>query len=156
MKVIGWRPIAELVGIASIVASLIFVGLQLKQSQEVATAAQYQNRADQTMNFHLAMIEAGEVQIRFRNWVSEEIPASGINTYAWAWIGFDNHHYQYTAGFMDDDTWQAQLRGLEDLYGNCAMRFIWDWRKEGLRSEFVTLVESIQDPCADIAKVPSD
>jgi hypothetical protein len=33
---ISWRNIAELVGIAAIVASLIFVGLELRQSQQIA------------------------------------------------------------------------------------------------------------------------
>ena len=31
-----WKSIAEFVGIVAIVASLIFVGLQLRQEQEVA------------------------------------------------------------------------------------------------------------------------
>ena len=37
-KVTGpsWKEIAELVGIASLVASLVFVGLQLKQAQDIA------------------------------------------------------------------------------------------------------------------------
>jgi hypothetical protein len=36
MKSSNWKGIAELVGIAAIVASLIFVALQLKQSQDIA------------------------------------------------------------------------------------------------------------------------
>ncbi len=149
MKVINWRPIAELVGITSLVASLIFVGLQLKQSHDVATAAHYQNRADQTMNLHLALIEAGQVQARFRKWVSDDLPASEINIYGWLWIGMDNHHYQYQLGFMDENTWQAQLRTLESIYANCAMRFVWDWRKAGLRSDFVQIVDSLEDHCEE-------
>ena len=38
MKSIDWKDIAEFVGISAIVASLVFVGLQLKQSQEIAIA----------------------------------------------------------------------------------------------------------------------
>jgi len=36
MKSIHWKDIAELVGIAAIVASLIFVGLQMRQAQDIA------------------------------------------------------------------------------------------------------------------------
>jgi len=36
MKPVNWRALAEVVGIAAIVASLIFVGLQLRQSQDIA------------------------------------------------------------------------------------------------------------------------
>jgi len=36
MQTTSWKDIAELVGIAAIVASLLFVGLQMKQSQDIA------------------------------------------------------------------------------------------------------------------------
>jgi len=38
MKNTSWKDIAELIGIAAIVASLIFVGLQMRQDQEIAIA----------------------------------------------------------------------------------------------------------------------
>ncbi len=38
MKYTSWKDIAELIGIAAIVASLIFVGLQMRQDQEIAIA----------------------------------------------------------------------------------------------------------------------
>lgn len=39
MKNFSWKTFAELVGIAAIVASLIFVGFQMKQSQDIALSA---------------------------------------------------------------------------------------------------------------------
>ena len=38
MRSTDWKDVAELVGIASIVASLVFVGVQLQQDQEIAEA----------------------------------------------------------------------------------------------------------------------
>ena len=38
MKRTNWKDILELIGIAAIVASLLFVGLQMKQDQEIAQA----------------------------------------------------------------------------------------------------------------------
>jgi hypothetical protein len=46
VKNTSWKDIAELIGIAAIVASLVFVGLQMKQSQDIALSAAYQARAD--------------------------------------------------------------------------------------------------------------
>ena len=46
MKALDWRSIAELIGIAALVASLLFVGLQLQQDREIASAqlfADYDN-----------------------------------------------------------------------------------------------------------------
>ena len=39
------RDWLEIVGVFSIVASLVFVGFQIKQTQDIAIAAQYQERA---------------------------------------------------------------------------------------------------------------
>ena len=45
MKKEELKAAAELIGIAAIVASLVFVGLQMKQSQDIAIAEQYQARS---------------------------------------------------------------------------------------------------------------
>ncbi len=46
MKTTNWKDIAELIGISAIVASLVFVGLQMKQSQEIAIAETYQQEIE--------------------------------------------------------------------------------------------------------------
>ena len=51
MKPIDWRTSAELVGLAAIVVSLIFVGFELRQSQKIALAAQYQARTESGREF---------------------------------------------------------------------------------------------------------
>ena len=38
MKINAWKDIAEIVGITALVASLIFVGLQIRQEQAIAIA----------------------------------------------------------------------------------------------------------------------
>ena len=45
MNSTNWKDIVELVGISAIVASLVFVGLELRQSHQIAIAAEYQERA---------------------------------------------------------------------------------------------------------------
>jgi len=43
LKALDWKNIAELIGIAALVASLLFVGLQLQQDREIATAQLFAN-----------------------------------------------------------------------------------------------------------------
>ena len=114
------RFVAELVGLVAIVASLIFVGLQLKQSQDIALATQYQARAEATHSLTLAHLEAGYVPRApsLRAGLSDEVSAADINTYLWLWIQMDNHYYQYEAGFLSEETWQAQLRNTQGIYAD--------------------------------------
>ena len=46
MKKSNWKDFVELIGIAAIFGSLVFVGLELRQSQQIAIAGQYQQRAE--------------------------------------------------------------------------------------------------------------
>ena len=149
MKSTNWKDNAELIGIAAIVASLIFVGLQMKQSHDIALAAQYQARAETVMDLHQTYIEVGRVPRvpALRNGLSETMTAADINEELWLWIAMDNHYFQYQSGFLDEDFWQRKLRGIKGRYADCDLRFIWDWRKNGLRSEFVKMVESLDSSC---------
>ena len=62
----------------------------------------------------------------------------------------DNHFYQYKSGFLDEDAWQGKFRSIKEMYSLCKMRFVFEWRKKGLRSQFVEMVESLDDPCAEV------
>ena len=44
MKKANWKDVAELIGITAIVASLIFVGMQMRQAQRIAEADSYQQQ----------------------------------------------------------------------------------------------------------------
>ena len=49
----------QLFGILGIVGSLIFVGLEMRQSQRIAIAGQQQGRAEIASNFMSAFLENG-------------------------------------------------------------------------------------------------
>ena len=58
----NWKDIAELIGIAAIVFSLIFVGLQMKEEQEIARATLYQMRSDSAREIGMMAVENHEVR----------------------------------------------------------------------------------------------
>jgi len=125
------KDIAELIGLVAIVASLIFVGLQLKQSQEIALATQYQARAETTMNLSLVHLEAGYTPRipSLRAGVSDEVSSEDINTYLWLWIAMDNHYYQYQAGFLSEEAWQAQQRNTKGIFADCPICSAFDFMR---------------------------
>jgi hypothetical protein len=54
----NWKDGAELIGVLAIVLSLIFVGFQIKQSHEIALAAQYQARLDTQVGVLTAYVQS--------------------------------------------------------------------------------------------------
>ena len=52
----------QVIGIFALVASLIFVGLEMRQSQRIALSAAYQARADSSMVLRMAALESERLQ----------------------------------------------------------------------------------------------
>jgi len=120
LKGTNWKDNAELVGVAAIVASLIFVGLQLKQSQDIAIAAQYHERAALAVENFNALLEAGDLRIWGRISRLEVSPDRSVEEagrYYLMGITYltmaDNHHFQFQSGFMDEESWQTQRKLLK-------------------------------------------
>ena len=88
MQFSKWKDIAELVGLVAIVASLVFVGLQLKQGQEIALATQYQARAEASQALYLSHLEADYVAPipALRRGAENGVTAGDISTMLWLWI----------------------------------------------------------------------
>jgi len=165
MKPTDWKDIAELIGIAAIVGSLIFVGLQMKQSQEIAIANQYQARADAALEFYLARMQTEEaLQLlamsiresvesgRFGDAVRHALENEGPKLVAVRSMRyranitmFDNYHFQYEQGFLTEDAWLGfRVRLKTELANDIRAEFY-----EGMRGHFRS---SFQAECDQIIK----
>jgi hypothetical protein len=162
MKMSDWKDTAELIGIAAIVASLIFVGLQMKQSQDIAIADQYQERANTAIDYYLAHMAEPAVSDRGRRMIDggyyDDYPAD-VQEYvseltpeamALAYLRFrtsmnlqDNNYFQYESGFMTEEAWQAQLSRFQKLFSNRLFAETYKMEKEEYRKSFQELCDEI-------------
>jgi hypothetical protein len=135
----NWKDGAEVIGVLAIVFSLIFVGFQIKQSQEIAIAAQYQARLDTWVAVLAAYIQS-DVALRVRGTRVRGLPLpDGVDQVKWKkWhdetpveeIGFhslnatiylramDNNYFQYQSGFLNEEAWLASRIGLVRIFSN--------------------------------------
>ena len=140
----------QVVGIFALIASLLFVGLQLKQTQEIALADQYRARAEAAQNMFLAIQESGISMASLGKPMSEKTPAevtASINVSYWSWTQYDNHYFQYSSGFLDDESWEGIRRRIQRQYDLCDRRSVWESMKPYIRPSFVSYVESLEDKC---------
>ncbi len=151
-----WRDIAELIGIGAIVASLILVGLQLQQSQEIAVGAQYQERAHAQIENYLSQIQSdqalidrgqrlinaassGSYPIVIKNLIETKGPESVAVTYLLyrsKMAMMDNCHFQYESGFMTEDTWLAMRHRLQNLLSDDVFAAMYRSESWHFRSSF--------------------
>ena len=142
----------QVIGIFALVASLIFVGLQMKQTQDIALAGQYQARAESTMDFYLMNLETSQGQM----WVfppsDDEITQAHVGYYYmmanYFWMKYDNHHFQYTSGFLDEETWEGLEVRIKGLWESCDSRWIYEENhRKAFRKSFNSYLDSLDDPC---------
>lgn len=165
MKPIIWQRSAELVGLVAIVASLIFVGLEMRQSQKIALAAQYQARTESGRQYFYQSLAsdyrmedlateiaswewpAGFLSADERQWLDEHPSSVAAEAAYWAVInlyGFDNYYFQYQSGFLSEEGWLALQSRLRDvLRDNPFARYLIVVTGQDFRESFVILAKSL-------------
>ena len=155
MKKISLDSWVQLIGMLSVVAGLVFVGLEMQQSQKIALAGQQANRVQLFSSMMDANNEQGIDQQKLQMILSGQIPMT--EDYAWVvmnglhrmWWIYENDFLQNELGLMDENIWQAKRNAMEANYNFCEGRPVFDIRKNTLDSRLVELVESFPDECAD-------
>jgi len=116
-KVQDWL---QVVGLFGVIASLIFVGLEMRQAQKIAMSQANQARADATANLLLAAAEnptflsgtAKLVQGQAADMTPEELAARRLVTAA-SLFHYENLYLQYREGFVTDERWNGSRENLK-------------------------------------------
>ena len=145
----------QIIGVIGLIASLIFVGLELKQSHKIALAEQQQQRMDTFIDIINNLTSNG-----YAHQVSDTTEAMMSkreiiyhNLWHQLWHIYEADFLRYRLGLMDENIWNSKLSIMSRGYSpndisRCQdMRRVWDVRKGQLDSEFVKLIESFPDTC---------
>ena len=118
----------QLIGMLSVLAGLVFVGLEMRQSQQIALAAQQQERASLVTEI-IGTFSETNPPISFLDFLNENLDVSNQNNRAVAetyiyrmWMVYENDYLQYELGLMDEDIWLAKLAAMRNVYGRCQYR----------------------------------
>jgi len=160
------RDWLEIVGIAAVVASLVFVGLQLKQSQDIAIAAQYQARHDSMVDLLTAGLQSDPLLAVWGGGVlANALADPGLSEETRSWLqeqpieeiaarhilavttlkNYDNIYFQYQNGFMSEEMWQAMLAQLRQQLNdpNVWVRGAYEYNPEVWRESFQQVMDEL-------------
>ena len=155
MKKVGLDTWIQLLGMLSVLAGLVFVGLEMQQSQNIALAAQQQSRMEV---FVEAMNTFSETGVSYQAYLEQqgrnpETETQTTNFTHQLWWIHENDFLQYRLGLIDESIWEAKLRAIEILYNSlneesCILaKRIWETRRVMLDVNLVELVESLPNDC---------
>ncbi len=113
----------QVVGIFAVVLSLMFVGYQLKQSQDIAVAGQNQERQSVVNDYYASLIQIDEVVdyygARHREHLDSDVDTESRRSDRMIGLSYirsrmrlsiyDNNYFQYQSGFMTAEYWEPYL-----------------------------------------------
>ncbi len=102
----------------SIAASLIFVGVQLRQDKLIAQAEQFQGRIEITSDNYRTFLEGHDVlaiRVKARSGVELTAVEKEVSEtfLALVHLAYQNLHFQYRLGLLDEDWWVASRENLK-------------------------------------------
>ena len=145
----------QTIGAIGIIASLIFVGIELRQTQKIALNSQNQSRTETLIRATEFMYENG---LSANDMISGNIGEKDrdlLATYKhMAWWIYNNDFTQYKSGLMQKDLFEAKRDGPMTLningnnYLTCTIsKEVWSVRKYNFQPEFTQLIDSLSIPC---------
>ncbi len=146
------NALIQLLGMIGVIGSLIFVGLEMRQSQRIALVNQMQQRsysASATIN---SSTEANldwyshQFKVEYDDEFSTEDKAVR-NILNVNWFIYEADYFQYTQGLMTEEVWQAKLRGMATNLKRCDNQEIYQKRVELVEEGFKKILESIPFQC---------
>ena len=141
----------QVIGIFAVVASLIFVGLEMRQAQVISMSQTYQSRTAAAAEWNSAFAANPAALSAFRK--ASEGNEEGITTQEYdalrrtingVYYLYDNAHYQYQAGFVSIEFWEMTRASLRTMMEIPAVReMLLETSARGGRPEFRDLVQEI-------------
>jgi len=157
------KQLIELVGIVGVIASLIFVGMQLILDRRVATGNQYQARTEMIIGLRQSRFEnegyvrdrAARLDLVKPAWWTDEFEEMrqnfGMDNEAVVRLDiscnsqgfiFDNLYFQYRQGLLDRNRWQEIRESIKPFLTNvCRTFFINGWQ---YNSEMRSLIDELR------------
>ena len=115
-----FRDWMEIVAIFSVVASLIFVGIEMRQSHEISLSQAYQSRVATVVEWNSTFAANPAALSAYRKSAEgavDEITAEEHEALVSTLLGlfhlFDNAHFQYEKGFVSEEFWAMTRENLK-------------------------------------------
>lgn len=149
---ISFTGLTNFLGVVGVIGSLIFVGLELRQTQKIAIAAQVQARAEQLTERNLVWLQGQwELGYRIRTLPHNELTPAEVWAKEvesnWGKTMQQTNYYAYSEGLLDDDQWKAVSNRILQGWNDCEMRYTYDF--DYLEDAYVEYLRALPDECAE-------
>ncbi len=143
--------IAEIIGSIAVIASLIYVALQVRQNTAATQAATGQAYVD-SMNEYVGLINASsnlaDILHRGANGISNIKGGEIIQFGAFldqCFITFEAFYFQWKAGVLDSRLWSIYRHSIADLLVQPGQQQWWETRRHWYDKEFQEYINEVME-----------
>ena len=146
MTMQDWGALGELVGGFAIIVSLLYVGLQIRQSTQASRAATSLSFSSQYTELSLQIIRADFQDIWWRGlgglqYLHGKETAAFMAFLSAIILMWESFFLQKKDEIFESRIFDSRLVQLLDLFGNEGVREYWAIRKHGFTADFVAFLD---------------
>ena len=138
----------QILGFAGLIASLVFVGLELRQSREIAIADVYQQRAAMLIDVHSITLTSELLYDVYNKANSGEplnsgdqiLMATGLTPIFTYW---ENNHFQYEMGLLSEEQWLSSRNAMSAVLQRPDVQLWWQTERSEMRKTFADIVDEL-------------
>ena len=152
-KVNDWL---QVIGMFGVIASLIFVGLEMRQAQRIAISEAYQTRTEiERANImdSVSLPEFRSAQVKLNANAIDDLTPEELVLLQWSMASavtlWENDHFQYVNGYLSDEHWAKTYANIRCDLGHPLMAQLvetWAWRESFLKVIAEAKAENLTDP----------
>jgi len=152
VNIVTMNQYTQFLGTLGVIASLIFVGLELRQNQQIAIAGQVQERFNTQAQMLLSPLQDNRDMLRImtvglnktENQMTEDERLAYMQLNRWRVASTVNIFTQYQMGMLPDGTFEQVFLSITRMYENCLLRPIINLYATPGYQEFLT---TLDNPC---------
>jgi hypothetical protein len=144
--------LAQVVGVLAVMASLVFVGMEVRQNSAITRAQVHQQLSDtftsylETLASHAGIVAAGTDSKAGLSRMTDDELLQFSFLMAGLFKIWENAFYQYKSGFLDERAWRSNVTWMLAWFHLPGVQTWWSVRKDLFSLEFQALVESSPPP----------
>jgi len=141
-----WLQLGAAIGV---IVSLIFVGLEIRQSREIAMADIYQQRAAMVIDVQLGTMPWDAIRTAINKNINNEPLTERdellIGLYQVPWFSYwENNFYQYQNGLLPEEQWLSSRNAMLNRFTrNSQFRDWWTENRDEWRESFAVEVDQV-------------
>ena len=138
----------QVIGLFGVIASLVFVGLQMKQDRDIAIADIYQQRAALVIQVQTSMMDDDRFADAWSKVTANESLDQGdrarLDFWNNPWLSYyENNHFQYQLGLLSAEQWFSSRNAMRTLVRRESFESWWAVNRSSWRESFAQEVDDL-------------